>query len=78
MLRPRANHICVALQDGTVLVAGGIDASNHKLSDAERARRLDVLRELADAPPTRSNEAVDEELRDIRRDRNTGWGRPTD
>ena len=34
--------------------------------------------ELADAPPTRSNEAVDEELRDIRRDRNTGWGRPTD
>ncbi len=49
-----------------------------KLSDAERARRLDVLRELAGAPPTRSNEAVDEELRDIRRDRNTGWDRPTD
>jgi predicted transcriptional regulator len=49
-----------------------------KLSDAERTRRMDVLRELANASSTRPVEEVERELRDIRRDRNTGWARHTD
>lgn len=53
-------------------------AREDKLSDAERARRLDVLHELAEAPPTRPSDAVDKELRDIRRARGTGWARTTD
>lgn len=53
-------------------------AREETLSDGERQRRLDVLRELSAQRPTRQAAAVDQELRDVRRARRTGWVRPTD
>jgi hypothetical protein len=49
-----------------------------KLDDDERLRRLRVLDDLTAAPPTRSRHEVDEELRDLRRTRRTGWRRASD
>jgi hypothetical protein len=51
-------------------------AQEEKLDDAERARRLRVLDELATKPRTRSQRDVDQELREIRLGRRAG--RPTD
>jgi hypothetical protein len=48
------------------------------LPDAERERRLGVLRELSTQRPTRPAAAVDRELRDVRRARRTGWVRSSD
>src|SRR5204863_5729591 len=49
-----------------------------RLPDEERERRLAVLRELTSQQPTRSGAEVDDELRDLRRTRRTGWTRPPD
>ena len=40
-----------------------------RLSDDERARMLGILERIRQSPPTRSDEEVDAELRDIRRAR---------
>jgi Arc/MetJ-type ribon-helix-helix transcriptional regulator len=53
-------------------------AQEEKLDDAERARRLRVLDELAAAPRTRSQADVDQELRQIRLGRRAGWRRASD
>jgi predicted DNA-binding protein len=50
------------------------DAHSDKLSDAERARMLEVLTRIRKAPPTRPQTDVDAELRDIRRARRR-WAR---
>jgi hypothetical protein len=47
-----------------------------RLDDAERARRLRLLDELARRPRTRPTSDVDSELREIRRARRAGWRRP--
>jgi hypothetical protein len=49
-----------------------------KLTDAERARKLDLLDDLRARPRTRPPAAVDAELREIRRRRRDGWRRPSD
>jgi Arc/MetJ-type ribon-helix-helix transcriptional regulator len=46
-----------------------------KLDDAERARRLHLLDDLAARPRTRPPAEVDQELREIRRARRAGWRR---
>lgn len=51
-------------------------AQEDRLTDEERDRLLGVLRRIRTRPPTRSEAAVDRELRDIRRSRRTGWSRP--
>ena len=53
-------------------------AREDRLPDEERERRLIVIRELTTQPPTRARAAVDQELRDIKRTRRTGWARPSD
>jgi predicted DNA-binding protein len=50
-------------------------AQEDRLSEAERARLLGVLRRIRSRPPTRPAAAVDRELREIRRSRRTGWSR---
>jgi len=49
-----------------------------RLPEDERARRLEVLRDLASQPPTATRARVDRELTDLRRARRTGWARPSD
>ena len=51
-------------------------AREEKLSDAERDRLLDVLRDIKAHPATRAAADVDQELRAVRRARRTGWSRP--
>ncbi len=46
-----------------------------RLSEAERLRMLEVLERLSEAPPSRSPEEVDAELREIRAARRRGWRR---
>jgi len=53
-------------------------AREDKLPDTERARRLEVLRELRSQPQTRAAKEVDRELSTLRRARKTGWARPSD
>ncbi len=53
-------------------------AKEDKLTDEERERKLRILRELGSQLPTRPQEEVDRELRDLRRSRRTGWVRPWD
>ena len=53
-------------------------AREDRLSGAEQARRLEVLRDLASKPPTRPTEEVDAELTDARLARTSGWARPSD
>ena len=53
-------------------------ARDEKLTDADRARKLQVLEELAAFPATRGQAAVDRELREVRRARRAGWRRPSD
>lgn len=52
-------------------------AREEKLTDAERDRMLQVLRDIRARPATRTTGEVDRELREIRRSRRTGWSRPT-
>jgi flagellar motor switch protein FliG len=49
-----------------------------KISEAERLRRIEVLREIAKTFATRPQSAVDEELRQLREDRRTLFDRPSD
>lgn len=53
-------------------------AHEEKLDHAERARRLRVIDKLMAQPPTRPRGEVEKELRELRRARRVGWGRPTD
>ena len=48
-------------------------ARKDRLSEAERLRLLEVLERLSEAPPSRSPEEVDAELREIRAARRRGW-----
>ena len=49
-----------------------------KLTDLERARKLEVLDGLSARARTRPQSEVDAELRDNRRLRRSGWRRPSD
>jgi predicted DNA-binding protein len=53
-------------------------AKDEKLSEAERARKLQVIRHLRSQPPTRDESSVDKELAELRRSRKVGWGRRFD
>jgi predicted transcriptional regulator len=53
-------------------------AKGEKLSDAERARKLQLIRQLRSQPVTRNSASVDRELDEIRRARKAGWGRRSD
>lgn len=53
-------------------------AREERLPDDERARRLDVIRELQSKPATRTGAQVDRELRELKRARRTGWARSSD
>ena len=50
-------------------------AREEKLSEEDRQRLLGALRRIKDRPPTRPREAVEQELKEIRRARRTGWSR---
>ena len=50
-------------------------AKDEKLSDAERSRKLQLIRQLRSQPQTRDVSAVDEELAELRRSRKVGWSR---
>lgn len=49
-----------------------------KLSDAERARRVQVIDALLARPRTRPQADVKKELHEIRRTRRAGWRRPAE
>jgi hypothetical protein len=53
-------------------------AREDRLPEDERARRLEVIRELESQPATRPAAVVDRELRDLRQSRRTGWSRRSD
>jgi hypothetical protein len=53
-------------------------AQEEKLTPHERERLLGVLDEMAARLPTRSDDDVDRELRELRRARRVGWRRPSD
>ena len=53
-------------------------AKDEKLSDPERARKLQLIRNLRSQPPTRDQAGVDRELDDLRRSRKAGWARRSD
>ena len=48
-------------------------AKDEKLSDAERSRKLQLIRQLRSQPQTRDVSDVDEELAELRRSRKVGW-----
>lgn len=50
-------------------------ARKDRLGEAERLRMLEVLERLREAPPSRSPEQVDKELREIRAARRRSWRR---
>jgi predicted transcriptional regulator len=53
-------------------------AKGDRMSEAERLRKVQFLKEYMAQPPTRTQTEVDRELREIRRSRRTGWQRPSD
>jgi Arc/MetJ-type ribon-helix-helix transcriptional regulator len=53
-------------------------AREDRLPDDERARRLEVIRELESKPATRTGAQVDRELRELKRARRAGWARSSD
>lgn len=48
-------------------------ARKDRLSEAERLRMLEVLERIRDSPPSRPQEEVDAELREIRAARKRAW-----
>ena len=50
-------------------------AKDEKLSDEERSRKLQMIRQLRSQPQTRDASAVDKELAELRRSRKVGWSR---
>lgn len=48
-------------------------ASKDRLSEAERLRMLEVLERIRQSPPSRPQEEVDAELREIREARKRAW-----
>jgi predicted transcriptional regulator len=53
-------------------------AKDEKLSDPERARKLQLIRHLRSQPPTRDHAGVDRELDDLRLSRKAGWSKRSD
>jgi predicted transcriptional regulator len=53
-------------------------ARDEKLTEADRARKLQVLEKVAATPVTGSQAVVDREIREVRRARRAGWRRPSD
>lgn len=53
-------------------------AKDEKLSDPERTRKLQLIRQLTSQPATRDQASVDRELDELRRSRKAGWGRRSD
>ncbi|MBI4264003.1 MAG: ribbon-helix-helix protein, CopG family [Acidobacteria bacterium] len=53
-------------------------AREDKLTPEEQERMRRVLQEMRRMLPTRPQEEVEKELREIRRSRRTGWHRPWD
>lgn len=49
-----------------------------RLSESEKRRMIKLLEEYAKQPQTRTQAEADRELRQIRRSRREGWGRPSD
>ncbi len=52
-------------------------ARKDRLSEAERLRMLEVLERIGESPPSRPQEEVDAELREIRAARKRAWRRGT-
>jgi len=48
-------------------------ARKDRLSEAERLRMLEVLERIRDSPPSRPQEEVEAELREIREARKRAW-----
>ena len=53
-------------------------AKDEKLSDPERTRKLQLIRQLTSQPAIRDQASVDRELDELRRSRKAGWGRRSD
>jgi predicted DNA-binding protein len=53
-------------------------AKDEKLSDSERVRKLQLIRNLRSQAATRDQASVNRELDDLRSSRRTGWTRPSD
>jgi predicted DNA-binding protein len=53
-------------------------AKDEKLSDSERVRKLQLIRNLRSQAATRDQASVNRELDDLRSSRKTGWARPSD
>ena len=53
-------------------------AKDEKLPEADRVRKLQIIRDLKSQPPTRAEANVDRELSEVRRGRRTGWARRSD
>lgn len=53
-------------------------ARDEKLTEPDRARKLQVLEKLAASPATGSQAVVDREIRAVRGARRAGWRRPSD
>jgi predicted DNA-binding protein len=53
-------------------------AKDEKLSDSERVRKLQLIRNLRSQAATRDQPSVNRELDDLRSSRKTGWARPSD
>ena len=53
-------------------------ARGERLTETERARKLRLLDQLKARPATRTESAVDAELRDLRRTRRSAWRRSSD
>jgi predicted transcriptional regulator len=68
--KPKSQVVREAIED--------YHAKSDRLSEAERLRMLRALREFMASPPTRSDREVDQELRELRSSRRTGWRRSSD
>jgi predicted DNA-binding protein len=68
--KPKSQVVREAIED--------YHTKSDRLTEAERLRMLRALREMMAKPPTRSEQEVDRELRDLRTSRRTGWRRSSD
>ena len=53
-------------------------ARRDRLSEAERLEKLRIIAEIKKRPPTRPQNEVDRELRELRESRRRGWSRSSD
>jgi predicted transcriptional regulator len=70
LAKPKSQVVREAIED--------YHAKSDRLTEAERVRMIRAIRELMASPPTRSEREVDQELRELRASRRTGWRRPSD